>query len=56
MVHDFRDFYGTVLERWLNVDPADIGPGQDKIFLPTAEADEYGNAYTAYNPIGFLPA
>jgi uncharacterized protein (DUF1501 family) len=54
MTHDFRDFYGTMLERWLNVDPADIGPGVGKIFPDTPTVDEYGNNYTAYTPLNYL--
>jgi hypothetical protein len=54
MTHDFRDFYGTILERWLNVPPSVIGPGPGKFFATTTPADEWGNQYTAYTPIGFL--
>ena len=55
MLHDFRDFYGTTLERWLRVPASEIGPGPDKIFAATPEVDEDGKSYTAYTPIPFLP-
>jgi uncharacterized protein (DUF1501 family) len=54
MVNDFRDFYGTLLERWLNVPASDIGPGPTKLFPATASVDEYGNDYTAYTPLDYL--
>lgn len=53
---DFRDFYGTILERWLNVSPSDIGPGAGKMFAATPVPDWLGYSYTAYTPIPFLPA
>ena len=53
---DFRDLYGTILERWLNVPVSDIGPGPGKMFATTPVADELGQSYTAYTPIPFLPA
>jgi uncharacterized protein (DUF1501 family) len=50
---DFRDLYGTILNRWLNVPPAElVGPG--KIFAQTPSGDPDEPAYTAYTPIGFL--
>lgn len=52
--HDFRDFYGTMLERWLNVSPTDIGPGGGKIFPDTPTVDEYGDNYTAYTALNYL--
>jgi len=54
MSFDFRDFYGTILERWLNVSASDIGPGIGKLFASTPVPDEYGDTYTAYTPIPFL--
>lgn len=52
--HDFRDLYGTILERWLNVPVADIGPGPGKLFAATPNPDWLGNSYTSYNAIPFL--
>lgn len=54
LTYDFRDFYGTILERWLNVSPADIGPGAGKLFSATPVPDWLGQSYTAYTPIPFL--
>jgi len=54
MAFDFRDLYGTILERWLNVPVADIGPGTGKLFATTAVPDWLGQSYTAYTPIPFL--
>jgi uncharacterized protein (DUF1501 family) len=56
MTHDFRDLYGTILERWLNVSPADIGPGPGKLFAATPTPDWLNQTYTVYTPIPFLPA
>jgi uncharacterized protein (DUF1501 family) len=56
MTYDFRDLYGTILERWLNVSASDIGPGPGKIFAATPTADWLGQSYTGYTPIPFLPA
>jgi uncharacterized protein (DUF1501 family) len=54
--HDFRDLYGTILERWLDVPAGDIvGVGPAKMFAPTPAPDVLGQSYTAYNPIPFLP-
>lgn len=53
MTYDFRDFFGTILARWLNVSVSDIGPGPGKIF-PTTPADPLGNSYAALTPIDFL--
>jgi uncharacterized protein (DUF1501 family) len=52
---DFRDLYGTILEKWLNVSPTDIGPGPGKLFAETPAPDWLGQSYTAYNAIPFLP-
>jgi uncharacterized protein (DUF1501 family) len=52
--NDFRNLYGEILSRWLNVPVPDlVGPG--KIFAQTATADSDGKSYLAYAPIGFLP-
>jgi hypothetical protein len=51
---DYRDFYGTILERWLNVPVSNIGPGPGKLFAATPVADWLGQDYTAYNAIPFL--
>ena len=56
MTHDLRDFYGTMLERWLNMPAVDIGPGPGKVFAETTTPDEFGNDYVAYTPIPYLPA
>ncbi|MFN2426821.1 MAG: DUF1501 domain-containing protein [Candidatus Binatia bacterium] len=55
MAFDFRDLYGTILERWLNVPAADIGPGLGKLFAATPNPDWLGQSYTSYTPIPFLP-
>ena len=54
MTFDFRDLYGTILERWLNVSASDIGPGPGKLFAATPDPDDLGQSYTAYTPIPFL--
>ncbi|MBI5506681.1 MAG: DUF1501 domain-containing protein [Deltaproteobacteria bacterium] len=54
MSFDIRDFYGTMLERWLGVATADIGPGPGKLFAETTTPDELGQSYTAYTPIPYL--
>jgi uncharacterized protein (DUF1501 family) len=51
---DYRDFYGTILERWLNVPTSDIGPGVGKLFATTPIPDFLGQSYTSYNAIPFL--
>jgi uncharacterized protein (DUF1501 family) len=56
MTNDFRDVFGTVLTRWLNVAPADLGPGPGKILPATTSVDADGNSYTTFTPIPFLPA
>lgn len=53
--YDMRDFFGTILEKWLNVPPSIIGPGAGKMFAATPTPDWLGNSYTAYTPIPFLP-
>jgi uncharacterized protein (DUF1501 family) len=55
LTYDFRDFFGTVLARWLNVSEGDLGPGPGKILPATTEADGDGNSYTEFNPIEFIP-
>jgi uncharacterized protein (DUF1501 family) len=51
--YDFRDLYGEILSRWLNVPTIDlVGPG--KIFAETPSADPDEPAYLGYTPIGFL--
>ncbi|MFN2376214.1 MAG: DUF1501 domain-containing protein [Candidatus Binatia bacterium] len=54
MAYDFRDLYGTILERWLNVPASEIGPGPGKLFAATPAMDWLGQNYTAYNAIPFL--
>ena len=55
--YDFRDVFGTILSRWLNVSAAAIGPGPGKILPATAEEDLPLNpAYTMFTPIDFLSA
>ncbi|HXC53491.1 MAG TPA: DUF1501 domain-containing protein [Candidatus Limnocylindrales bacterium] len=58
MTHDFRDFYGTILQKWLNLTPAQIGPGNSpadpQLFVKTATPDWLGQSYTAYTALGFL--
>jgi uncharacterized protein (DUF1501 family) len=51
---DYRDLYGTILERWLNVPVSNIGPGPGKLFASTPVADWLGQDYMAYTPIPFL--
>ncbi len=54
MTYDFRDLYGTVLSRWLNVPVSAIGPGPGKILADTPVPDADGNDYTVFTPIDFL--
>jgi uncharacterized protein (DUF1501 family) len=54
VAHDYRDLYGTILERWLNVPQSVIGPGVGKMFATTPAPDYVGQNYTAYNAIPFL--
>lgn len=51
---DIRDLYGTILNRWLNVPLAVLGPGPGKILEATTTPDADGKAYTAFTPLGFL--
>ncbi len=52
---DFRDIYGTILNKWLNVPVADLGPGTGKILAATPIPDGDGKNYTALTPLGYLP-
>ncbi|HYC56775.1 MAG TPA: DUF1501 domain-containing protein [Candidatus Binatia bacterium] len=54
MTFDFRDFYGTMLQRWLNMSAAQIGPGPGKIFAATPQVDDLGQSYTTFTPIPYL--
>ncbi len=54
MTYDFRDVWGTILERWLNVAPSAIGPGPTTILPATSQVDENGRSYTSFTPIDFL--
>ncbi len=56
LTYDFRDVFGTVLTRWLNVPASEIGPGPGKMFPANPDPDSDGNTYTTFAPIGFLPA
>ena len=51
---DFRDVFGTVLTRWLNVPAATVGPGPGKIFAANPVPDDDGRTYTSFTPIAFL--
>lgn len=51
---DFRDVYGTILNKWLNVPVTDLGPGPGKILTSTAVQDGDGSSYTALKPLAFL--
>jgi uncharacterized protein (DUF1501 family) len=51
---DIRDLYGTILNRWLNVPAAALGPGPGKILEATATPDADGKTYTTFTPLGFL--
>jgi len=51
---DIRDLYGTILNRWLNVSLAALGPGTGKILEATTTPDADGNDYTVFSPLGFL--
>ena len=52
--HDFRDLYGEILSRWLNVPTTEL-VGVGKMFAQTPIADSDGKSYLGYTPIGFLP-
>ncbi len=55
MSTDFRDFYGTMLERWLNVPAANLDPAQGgSMFAATTVADEFGDDWQSYTPVGYL--
>ena len=54
MTHDFRDVFGTILSRWLNVPAATIGPGPGQDPGGDDPVDDNGQSYTAFTPIGFL--
>ena len=54
MTYDFRDYFGTVLTRWLGVAPAALGPGPGALFPANPLPDADGNTYTASTPIPFL--
>jgi uncharacterized protein (DUF1501 family) len=51
---DIRDLYGTILNRWLNVTVAALGPGPGKILVDTPTPDSDGKVYTTFTPLGFL--
>jgi uncharacterized protein (DUF1501 family) len=54
MTTDFRDIFGTILDKWLGVPVANIGPAAGAILLPTTVPDGDGRDYTTYTPLGFL--
>jgi uncharacterized protein (DUF1501 family) len=54
LIWDFRDFYGTILNSWLNVSLPDLGPGDGKLLPETSVPDEDGNSYTSFMNIGFI--
>jgi uncharacterized protein (DUF1501 family) len=56
MTYDFRDVFGTILNRWLNVSLAQVGPGPTAILPATnpALSDPYAPNYTTFTPIPFL--
>jgi uncharacterized protein (DUF1501 family) len=51
--HDFRDLYGTILSRWLNVPTVDL-VGAGKIFAQTPSGDPNEPAYLGFTAIPFL--
>ena len=57
MTYDFRDVFGTILNRWLNVPLPQVGPGPTAILPATNPAvpDPLAPNYTAFTPIPFLP-
>lgn len=55
MTYDFRDFYGTMLNRWLEIPVSALGPGPGKLFPATPYTDADGSSYTAFTPIDYLP-
>ena len=54
MTTDFRDVFGTVLNKWLSVPVDDLGPGPGRILSPSPKKDGDGRDYVAFNPLGFL--
>jgi uncharacterized protein (DUF1501 family) len=54
MTYDARDYFGTVLARWLGVPASKIGPGAGKIFPATPNVDPIDGSYTSFTPIPFL--
>jgi uncharacterized protein (DUF1501 family) len=56
MTYDFRDVFGTILSRWLNVPLAAVGPGPGAILPVTnpGTPDPFAPNYTAFTPIPFL--
>jgi uncharacterized protein (DUF1501 family) len=50
---DFRDLYGTILNRWLNVPTVDL-VGVGKIFAQTPSGDPEDPAYLSHTSVGFL--
>lgn len=57
METDFRDFYGTMLERWLNVAPANIDPAVGGTLFPaTTIPDKFGDTWTNYQVMNYLTA
>ena len=55
MSTDFRDVFGTILDKWLGVPAADLVPGPGQILNSTPTPDGDGNSYIAYTPMTFLP-
>ena len=55
MSTDFRNVFGTILDKWLGVPVPDLGPGPGSILNSTPAVDGDGNSYTAYAPMPFLP-
>jgi uncharacterized protein (DUF1501 family) len=52
---DFRDVFGTILNRWLNVPLTHLDPmGAVKLLPPTVQVDDLGRSYTSFTPLGFL--
>ncbi len=53
--HDVRDFFGTIINRWLGVPAGEIaGNGSSFVFPLTPTLDDDGRNYTGYTPIDFL--
>src|SRR5262249_19245054 len=51
---DFRDVFGTVLDKWLSVPVSELGPGPGSILSATPVKDGDGHDYLSYTPLGFL--